>query len=367
MTMVDLSTSICVRWRMARIHAVLDTRLLLMVLLPACAVARPPAAASPTTPSAASPTTPSAASPPPRQPSSPPPPPPGSAEAEAAAAEPELPHPLQMADLSSTSYVSLVSRYGHGSLGNIGTGDAKILPMVLEVQLDIAATPNLKIEGGVPIAMVLATFTDSTGLSTSDLGLMLGNVWLGGRYVQPVELGGATFDVGASAAVFLPTAQDNSPSTTSMSVAAGNASLLAEAFESSHDVGRYGRDQTTIHLAGDARMRQGRMFGQVELGIDRASYSIMGVDSSQLWFRACVGGGVLLGASNRAAFLAELTSFSDFLDSVAAGDGLLAAVDVGFQFRKAKQLMSLALYIPIDTFARDHNYIGLQFTSHMGF
>ena len=29
--------------------------------------------------------------------------------------------------------------------------------------------------------------------------------------------------------------------------------------------------------------------------------------------------------------------------------------------------MNLSLYFPIDSFSRDHDYIGLQFTTHFGF
>ena len=284
------------------------------------------------------------------------------------AGEPGLPHPIGMADLSSTSYVSLVSRYGYFDLGNIGTGAATAIAILIEVKADIAVTPNIKLEAGVPTAMVLATYTDTAAPSSSDLGFTLGNLWLGGRYVRPIKLpSGPTIDVGAELAVFLPTAQDNARDEMTMSIAAGNASRLAESFERSHDTGRFAPDQTTIHVAGDARMRHGRLFGQLELGFDRASYTVMNVDGSALWFRASIGGGAVIGATKRAAFLAELTTFTDVLDDAPDGQGFRSAFDFGFQFRKAKQLMMLALYIPIDSFSRDHDYIGLQFTSHFGF
>ena len=278
-----------------------------------------------------------------------------------------LPHTIGMADLSSASYFSLASRFGYFSLGNIGTGSATAVGILIEPKAEIAVTPAIKVEAGVPAAMVVAFYSDTAGSSSADMGFTLGNLWLGGRYIRRLRLpNGSMIDIGGDLALFLPTAHDSAKNDMSMSIAAGGASTLAEAFERSHDVGRYAPDQTTIHLAGDARMRHGKLFGQVELGIDQAWYTVMGVDGSQLWFRASLGGGAMLGASNKAAVLAELTTLSDFLDS-SSGESFRSAFDLGFQFRKEKQLMTLSLYFPIDSFSRDHDYIGLQFTTHFGF
>jgi hypothetical protein len=180
-------------------------------------------------------------------------------------------------------------------------------------------------------------------------GTTLTNLTLGGTYMLSRRRDGR------SAVVFsvsLPTASDQ-----------GNDGAAAFGLASFYlaDPGRFEGDATTFRAYLDYRLDSGRVFAQVEGGMQ----AIFHEGDDWVLLRGNLAAGV--GLSPRVALVAELTNMAYiFVDQPPNDEDFLHALDLGMRFRLHNGRLGARVYVPLDDSRRDVDDLGIALDFTIG-
>jgi hypothetical protein len=173
-------------------------------------------------------------------------------------------------------------------------------------------------------------------------GTTLSNFTVGGTYMLSRGGGRRT---GLSFSLSLPTASDDGDD-------GGAAGFLSGFYLA--DPGRFAPDATTFRAYLDYRLDSGRVFAQIEGGLQ----AIFRDGEDWVLLRGNLAAGV--GLSPRISIVGELTNMAYiFVDDEPNDEDFLHALDIGMRFRLSNGRLGARVYIPLDDSRRDADDLGI--------
>ncbi len=251
--------------------------------------------------------------------------------------------PFTMPDLSGAERLGLRGTVGaaHFEPGYDSGADEHTM-MVSSLLLEGEASLGpLAVTGVLPVAMVAG------GLDDEPDGVAVGNPTLDAVARVPLEVADHTFLVGAGAGGSLGLA--------------GSETSTAAAALYYQELGRFWSYGHTLRAHGDAAWRHGRLFAQVQLGVD---WHLADGEYSQ-YRQALLRLGLAAGvhAFEDVAILAELTTLSNVLDvsptDEAESDHVAQTLELGARWNREVSA-GASLFVPLE---RD---IGQDYTAAVG-
>ncbi|MFH0903384.1 MAG: hypothetical protein V2A73_22375 [Pseudomonadota bacterium] len=217
--------------------------------------------------------------------------------------------PFVMGDLSSDRIVGVQLMHGSWSEQGWSGGEYDFNITTLDVFADLPVSRSLKVFGILPFAHFdrRASSMDGGEYSKHDTAV-LGNITGGIRLVSPANQTRRA-SIGFGVSVSLPTAPELDIESEDDELDA-EAARYASEFRLVDAYERYMPAATTVRIEGDARIEQGKLFLQAQLGLHLVSveYEAGYTSESYQLLRLVVGAGVRL--SPRLAIVGELSTLT---------------------------------------------------------